>query len=243
MKSVPLSNKEVAIVVFAYDFPHKKTQDFLFHLKVKGYHVRLVLGAPKRKLNIPPSSIRSKIRHQGLLHPADIADAFGYCYKVINHNDRRVPLLLREYQVELGIIAGARILKSHVIQSVPQGIINFHPGLIPEARGLDAVLWSILEDVPLGVTAHCIDERVDAGSILLKRTIPIYPDDTLLDLTERVYEFQLEMLDEAIALAIAGKGELVQYAGPYHRKMPPELEKQVLEKVSDYVARYAAEGA
>ncbi len=235
--------KDVPIVVFAYDFPHRKTQDFLFHLKVKGYRVQLVLGAPKRKLKIPPPSIRSKIRHQSLLHPAEIASAVGDPYQVVGRNGEQVPRLLQEYQVELGVIAGARILKPHVIQTVPRGIINFHPGLIPEARGLDAVLWSILEDVPLGVTAHLIDERVDAGTILLKRIIPIYPDDTLLDLTERVHELQLEILDEALERAVAGEGELVEYADSYHRKMPPELEKQVLEIVPTYVARHAVAGA
>ena len=62
------------------------------------------------------------------------------------------------------MIAGARILKRPVIDRFSIGIINFHPGLIPEARGLDALLWSIRGDLPLGVTSHLIDERVDASS-------------------------------------------------------------------------------
>jgi phosphoribosylglycinamide formyltransferase-1 len=233
--------KDVAIGVFAYNFPHKKTQDFLFHLKTHGFNVRVVIAADPVKLHIPPASIRTKIRHRALLPPLNVARALGFDYQIVPHNSPQVVELLKNYRVELGIIAGARILKPHVINAVPLGIINFHPGLIPEARGLDAVLWSILEDIPLGVTAHLIDEKIDAGTILLKKRIPIYSDDSIYDLTERVYEFQLEMLEEAVIKAVNTEGTPVSNMGKYHRKMPPELEHKALSMVPEYVKRHAGQ--
>lgn len=231
--------QDLPLVVFAYNFPHKKTQDFLFALKVLGVDVRLVLAADPVNLKISPPSVRTKIRHIGLFHPKEIADAFGFPYMVIRHNSTEVPFLIREAKAGLGVIAGARILKPHVINAFPFGVVNFHPGLIPEARGLDAVLWSILERIPLGVTAHLIDENIDAGTLLLKRRVPLYCDDTILDLTERVYETQLDMLGEALSLAAQGKGKPLRDLGRYHSKMPPDLEKRALATLPSYLAQFA----
>ena len=52
------------------------------------------------------------------------------------------------------------------IKGLSKGIINFHPGLIPEARGLDTPQWCIYDGIPLGVTSHFIDSKVDAGRII-----------------------------------------------------------------------------
>jgi len=227
------------LAVFTYSFPHRKTQDFLFALKVLGADVRLVLAADPVKLRIPPPSIRTKIRHIGLLHPQKIADSFGFPYRVIKHNSTEIASLVGEVGATLGVIAGARILKPHVINAFPLGIVNFHPGFIPEVRGLDAVLWSIIKSVPLGVTAHLIDENVDAGTILVKRKIPLFCDDTILDLTERVYETQLEILEEALSMAAQNKGEPLESSGKYNGKMSPDLEQKALSSLPLYLARYA----
>ena len=227
------------LIVFAYNFPHKKTQDVLLHLFVQGYKVGWVLATEPVQLNIPPHTVRTKIRHSALLQPREIAERIGAEYIVAPHNSSEVKDFLEQLKPELGVIAGARILKKPIISQFSIGIINLHPGLIPEARGLDALLWSIYRDLPLGVTAHLIDEHVDAGRILLKKEVQIYEDDTLLDLSERLYDTQLEILGPAIEASYAGSWTLVDPSTPYNRKMPAELEEEVLLKVRDYVARFS----
>ena len=227
------------LVVFAYNFPHKKTQDVLLYLFVQGYKVGWIFAANPVELNIPPHTVRTKIRHIALLHPRQIAERIGANYIVAPHNSREVESVLQQIKPELGIIAGARILKKPIISQFSIGIINLHPGLIPEARGLDAMLWSIYRDLPLGVTAHLIDERIDAGRVLVKETIPVYEDDTLLDLSERLYEKQLELLVPAIEAAYKGNWSMVDTRIPYNRKMPAELEREVLRKLSDFIAKFS----
>lgn len=227
------------VVLFAYNFPHKKTQDFLFHLFASGHELQAVLAADPVQLKIPPSSIRTKVRHIGLLHPAEIARRMGAPYHVVPHRGPEIEALLDRLEPSIGVIAGARILPSSVIRRFSKGIINFHPGLIPEARGLDAMLWSIYRNLPLGVTAHAIDRHVDAGTVLLRREIPIWPDDELLDTSERLYETQLEMLDAAIEALESGVGTPVDPDTPHNTKMPPELERQVVEMFPSYRERHA----
>lgn len=237
MKEEILS-QAASIVVFAYNFPHKKTYDILLRLLVEGYTVSHVLAADPVKLNIPPSSVRTKIRHPATVHPSVVARRFGIPYSVVPHNSPEAEQLLRSLAPELGIIAGARILKGHIIRTFGCGIINFHPGLIPEARGLDALLWSILGDIPPGVTAHLIDEQIDAGTILIRQPMEVYEDDGVFDLTERLHDLQLEMLRPAIEGALAGKGTPVPPGSLYNRKMAPEQEAQALAKVPEYVRRF-----
>jgi folate-dependent phosphoribosylglycinamide formyltransferase PurN len=86
---------------------------------------------------------------------------------------------------------------------------------------------------------HLIDERVDAATVLLRRQIPVYQDDTLQDLSERLYETQLEVLTPAIGEALRG-GVPVDPDTPYNRKRPTSMEKAVGAKVGEYVRRYSA---
>lgn len=234
------------IVVFAYNFRHKKTQDVLVHLFLHGYDVDLVLAADPVELDIPSSTVRTKIRHRALVHPEEISRRIGAEYRVVPHDSDEAIDLLNRMEPDLGVIGGARILDREIIDSFRLGIINLHPGLIPESRGLDAMLWSVLNDVPQGVTAHLIDEHVDAGEILVRREIPIYEDDKDRDLQERLYEVELELLPEAIEVAREddGSGELtrsVDPTTPYNRKMPGELEREVMAKLPDYVRRHATD--
>ena len=231
--------RKIKAAIFAYNFPHKKTQDFLLRAFLDEVNVDVVIAADPVKLNIPPSAIRSKLRHQALVHPAQIAERLGIDYVVLPHNSEEVVRLVSSRGVELGIIAGARIIKSPAIDAFPIGIINFHPGLIPEARGLDAMLWSIHNDIPVGVTAHLIDRHMDAGRILLKQTIAIMADDTLLDLSERLYEQQLDMIAPAMDKALAGEWEPVDHNTPHNTKMPPELEVAVIrDELPEYIQRH-----
>jgi len=229
------------IAVFAYNFPHKKTQDVIIRLHLEGYYVALILAADPVPLDIPASSIRAKIEHQGLIHPERIAERLGIEYVVANHNSREALSAVNRKQTPLGVIAGARILKGEIVHCFPNGIINLHPGLIPEARGLDAMLWSIYRDVPLGVTAHLIDEAVDAGRVLVRRPLPMRRDDTLLDLSERLYEVQLDLLPEAVDLALEERAARLENKGDYNGKMPSELEQQVVAHLPAYLQRHAEE--
>lgn len=232
--------KNVKIAVFCYNFPHKKTQDILLRLFLEGIKINCIFSAEPIPLNIPPSTIHTKIKHIAVVHPKQIADRLSIKYYVLPHNSLDVKELIKSNNIDLGIIAGARILKAYIINSFSIGIINFHPGLIPEARGLDAMLWSIYKGIPLGVTAHLIDDHIDAGRIIIKEKIPIYKNDTLLDLSERLYEKQLDILSPSIEKALKGDLTYVDVRGScYNKKMPENIEKQIPNILSDYLKMFA----
>ncbi|MDB5197693.1 MAG: hypothetical protein JWP88_2064 [Flaviaesturariibacter sp.] len=230
---------DLRIGVFAYNFPHKKTNDFLYRMLTDQIPVSLILAADPVKLPLQPSAVKTKVRHQGLVHSRQIADTFGIPYEVFPHNSVETIEKIKEHRLDLGIIAGARILKAEIIDAFPMGVINFHPGILPAIRGLDALLWSIEKDVPLGITSHLIDRRVDAGLLIEKFLIPIYKDDTAFDLTERLQEYQLDMIGRSIKKVLEGKMEEMETGQAYNRKMDGATEVAVLNKLPNFIARYA----
>ncbi|MCP4471552.1 MAG: hypothetical protein GY815_12875 [Gammaproteobacteria bacterium] len=81
----------------------------------------------------------------------------------------------------------SQILKSEIIQVPRFGVLNIHPGWLPSYRGAMAYFWVLHNGSDRGgVTVHWIDEGIDTGEILERRSFPI-PDsatqETVLMLT------------------------------------------------------------
>lgn len=220
------------MIVFGYNFHHRKTQDFLFYCAHYGYEVEAVLAASWRDLGFPPTQLRTRVKTGGTIHPAAICSAKGIPFHVVEHNSGEALEILDQLDPEIGLIAGARILSAEVIQRFKKGIINFHMGLIPETRGLDSLQWSIYKGLPLGNTSHLIDERVDAGWIIERRILPEYSDDTLFDLSERLHQCQLERFSSTIDAVLNQEKDYFTVAQwdecPPYGPFPAEYESEML---------------
>ena len=220
----PFAEAAAGPIVFAYAFPHKKTQDMILRLTGLGQRPAAVLAAPHVPLG-GAEGVRVRPRHADLVEPEELCRGLGIEYHVVPHESDTCLHVLDLFTLDLGVIAGARILPSAVIERFPLGILNFHPGLLPEVRGLDALQWALYHGHSLGVTAHLIDARVDAGRIVERRIIDRYPDDTLVELGLRLYETQLDMLGNAICRVretdASGFDQVGR--GSYNSRFPPEL--------------------
>ena len=157
------------LALFTYNFPHKKSHDFLISLMIDGLKPSIVIAQDYTDLSIPKPTLRVRPIHKCLIHPKIICDRFKIKFIALNHNSEETQRILKENKIDIGVITGSRILKQKTIESVKKGIINFHLGIIPQHRGLDGLQWSIFEGKPLGVTAHVIEENIDAGFIIEKK--------------------------------------------------------------------------
>ncbi len=237
--------KTKKLMLFIYDFPHKKTQDFLFRLIVEGYEVDYCIAAPWKKLNITPSSVRIDQKHQGLIHPKKICEYFDIKYQVLDHNSNETKEYIKQNPVDLYIIAGARILTKEIIEICQGKVLNIHPGLLPDIRGLDTFLWSIHYKKPLGITAHFITPKIDSGLLIYKEKLPIYTDDSVFDITLRLLEYQIDILIKALKKLEEKKLEnlenLLQYKDSYNTKMDSKLERQTLKQLKAWIGMFANE--
>lgn len=79
----------------------------------------------------------------------------------------------------LVVVAYGQLLKPALLAIPPLGCINVHGSLLPKYRGAAPIQWSVANgDAISGVTTMYVNERMDAGDMILKREVPIGPGDT-----------------------------------------------------------------
>jgi folate-dependent phosphoribosylglycinamide formyltransferase PurN len=68
----------------------------------------------------------------------------------------------------------SQILQAEILQIARFGVLNIHPGWLPTYRGAMAYFWVLHNGSDIGgVTVHWIDEGIDSGEILERRSFPI----------------------------------------------------------------------
>jgi phosphoribosylglycinamide formyltransferase-1 len=115
---------------------------------------------------------------------------------------------ISRYDARLVVGAGyMRILTPAFLERFP-AVINVHPSLLPEFKGLHAVKRTLEAGVErTGVTVHFMVEEVDAGPEILQKEVPVLPDDTEESLLERLHPVEHELLVEAVANYFWGRVE------------------------------------
>ena len=229
---------DLKIGVFAYNFKHWKTQAGIQNLCMAGYKPSVIFAADPVELKFYRSKVRIGLKDQFLWHPKDLAEFYGIDYRVVVHNSEETDSIVRNLGLDVGIILGARILKPIAFSGFKVGVINMHPGILPENRGLDNVKWAIIKGMKQGVTSHLIDSKIDRGHQLMQKTINVYEDDTLVDIHVRVQNLEQELMLDSLALIDNTKdlGSVLKTLekGTYYKSVPLEIEKNLIEAFSTY---------
>ena len=86
------------------------------------------------------------------------------------------------------LLAGAPFLRPTFYGLARRGALNRHLGLLPDFRGSDCALWALALDQPdsVGYSIHMVNERVDGGDVVLRRSFPIADDPTMEDYLRRM---------------------------------------------------------
>ncbi len=72
-----------------------------------------------------------------------------------------------------------QILKPPIIAIPEYGVLNVHPGWLPLYRGVMAYFWVLRDRIEsAGVSVHWIDEGIDTGSLVARRSFVIKPGMT-----------------------------------------------------------------
>lgn len=88
------------------------------------------------------------------------------------------------------------------------GTLNVHDSLLPGYAGFSPIIWALINGEPeVGVTAHRMDATLDAGDILLQRSVPVGPTDTATDLFHATVDLIAPIVTEALELIDSGQAE------------------------------------
>jgi phosphoribosylglycinamide formyltransferase 1 len=120
--------------------------------------------------------------------------------------DRRVVAELQNRGVELVCLAGfMRLLTVEFCRAFPLRALNIHPSLLPAFPGLDAQKQALEHGAKIsGCTVHFVDERLDAGPIVLPAAVPVLDDDTEQTLAARILVEEHRIYSEAIGIILSG---------------------------------------
>ncbi|MCA2215603.1 methionyl-tRNA formyltransferase [Jidongwangia harbinensis] len=90
------------------------------------------------------------------------------------------------------------------------GTLNLHDSLLPSYAGFSPLVWALINGEPeVGVTAHLMDAELDAGDIVLQRSVPVGPTDTTADLFHRTLELFGPLTVDGLALVESGRRDFV----------------------------------
>jgi methionyl-tRNA formyltransferase len=108
---------------------------------------------------------------------------------------------LRAMAPETMVVAGyGQIIPQSILDIPPRGIINVHASLLPKYRGAAPLQWAIARgEQRTGVTTMNIDAGLDTGAMLLKWETGIGPEETAVELGERLAVAGAELLLRTLA--------------------------------------------
>lgn len=113
--------------------------------------------------------------------------------------DRHAPRLV--------VLAGfMRILTDGFVERYRDRMLNIHPSLLPDFRGLDSHRRALEAGVKRhGATVHFVTPELDGGPAVLQATVPVRPGDDPESLAARVLEREHRILPLAVRWFAEGR--------------------------------------
>jgi methionyl-tRNA formyltransferase len=114
---------------------------------------------------------------------------------------------LRALQVDVAVVvAYGRILPKPVLDAPRLGCVNVHASLLPKLRGAAPIQWAILRgETHSGVCLMRMDEGMDTGPVLARRTLEIGRDERAGELSQRLSGLGAELLRAELPRYLAGE--------------------------------------
>jgi len=116
---------------------------------------------------------------------------------------------LRKRQIDLVCLAGfMRLLTPWLVERWSGRMLNIHPSLLPQFKGLHTHRRALEADVKWhGATVHFVVPEMDAGPIVAQGSVPVREGDTEATLAERVLEIEHQIYPRALRAVAEGRTE------------------------------------
>jgi methionyl-tRNA formyltransferase len=107
---------------------------------------------------------------------------------------------LRSYSTDLFIVVAFGLILPEEVLGIPRLYsINLHPSLLPKYRGAAPVNWALINgETKTGLTVIRMNEKMDAGDIIMQRSLAIEERDTGETLNERLADLGSLLLLDAV---------------------------------------------
>jgi phosphoribosylglycinamide formyltransferase 1 len=151
------------------------------------------------------------------------ASEHGIATAVVDHKqfpsreafDAAMNAELQKHNLDLICCAGfMRIMTTVLIAPWSGRMLNIHPSLLPDYKGLNTHARAIADGrKEAGCTVHIVTEELDGGPIIAQTRVPILPGDTEETLSSRILAEEHPLYVRAlaeVAQSLAARRETIQ---------------------------------
>lgn len=143
------------------------------------------------------------------------AAASGIATAVVDHKqfasreafDAALQEALERARIEIVCLAGfMRLLTTPFVGKWRGRMLNIHPSLLPEFKGLDTHARALAAGVKMhGCTVHFVVAELDSGPIVLQEKVPVLAGDSEETLAARVLAAEHRIYPAALKMVADGK--------------------------------------
>tara|TARA_B100000886_G_scaffold101061_1_gene67144 strand:+ start:13 stop:591 length:579 start_codon:yes stop_codon:yes gene_type:complete len=108
--------------------------------------------------------------------------------------------LIKKHKIDLICLAGfMKILSRNFIKKFSKTILNIHPSLLPKYKGLNTHIRVIKnKEKYSGATVHIVNEKLDAGKIIIQERIKILKSYKEKTLEKKILKIEHKIYPKAI---------------------------------------------
>lgn len=159
-----------------------------------GSNLQALINAKQEGKNIPLAAV---VSHRSEVYGLQRAQQAHIPTHTVNHSaysdrlafEKELVRIVHHYHAQLIVLAGfMRILSPYFIEQFPGKILNVHPSLLPNYKGLHTHQRVLQAKEPQhGISVHFVTNELDGGPLVAKVTFPVLPCDTVCSLTEKAH--------------------------------------------------------
>lgn len=135
--------------------------------------------------------------------------------------------LISSLRPDLIIVAGWRqIIEKKILELAKQGVVGFHPALLPKGRGPAPIINTLLSGIKKsGATMFYLGEGIDKGDIIGQAKFNVKENDYAQDIYNKTIEGAKKLIKEFLPLLAEGKAPRI----PQDEKKASYFPKRRLE--------------
>ncbi|MFH9586666.1 methionyl-tRNA formyltransferase [Streptomyces luteogriseus] len=143
---------------------------------------------------------------------ADLAEEHGVPVLIRNRPDDELFERLKEADPDIIVANNWRTWIPPRIFGLPRhGTLNVHDSLLPKYAGFSPLIWALINGEPeVGVTAHMMNDELDAGDIVRQEAVPVGPTDTATDLFHKTVDLIAPVTIGALGLIASGRTDFTK---------------------------------
>ncbi|TWP52435.1 methionyl-tRNA formyltransferase [Lentzea tibetensis] len=160
---------------------------------------------------------------------AELAAAHGVEVVVRERpDDQELLTKLKEVEPDVIVATNWRTWIPPQVFTLPKhGTLNVHDSLLPSYAGFSPLIWALINDEKeVGVTAHMMDDTLDAGDVVLQRSVPVGPRDTTAILFEKTLALFGPITVDGLNEIASGRTDFAEQdrskASFFHKRAPED---------------------